>query len=108
MPASTGVVGATQSDSLWRDAARRFRRHRLAMFGSIVLAGMVLAVVAGPVVYRVPIDEIDFPAKLRGAAAVPPLGAGHLGQDIPAPVPLRGPVLPARRRPAHVPRITRR
>src|SRR5437870_3304648 len=82
MAASTGVVGATQSDSLWRDAARRFRRHRLAMFGSIVLAGMVLAVVAGPFVYRVPIDEIDFRAKLRGPAAIHPFGTDDLGQDV--------------------------
>ena len=82
MAASTGVVGATQSDSLWRDAARRFRRHRLAMFGSIVLAGMVLAVVAGPFVYRVPIDEIDFRAKLRGPSAIHPFGTDDLGQDI--------------------------
>jgi peptide/nickel transport system permease protein len=82
MTASTGVVGATQSDSLWRDAARRFRRHRLAMFGSIVLTGMVLAVVAGPFVYRVPIDEIDFRAKLRGPSAIHPFGTDDLGQDI--------------------------
>src|SRR5881409_1491218 len=82
MAAFTGVVGATQLDSLWRDAARRFRRHRLAMFGSIVLAGMVLAVVAGPFVYRVPIDEIDFRAKLRGPAAIHPFGTDDLGQDI--------------------------
>ena len=82
MAASTGVVGATQSDSLWRDAARRFRRHRLAMFGSIVLAGMVLAVVAGPFVYRVPIDEIDFRAKLKGPSGLHPFGTDDLGQDI--------------------------
>ena len=82
MTASTRVVGATRSDSLWREGARRFRRHRLAMFGSIVLAGMVLAVVAGPFVYRVPIDEIDFRAKLKGPSGLHPFGTDDLGQDI--------------------------
>ena len=32
---------ARRSDSLWAEAARRFRRHRLAMVGLVVLAAMV-------------------------------------------------------------------
>lgn len=86
--ASQAVVGrvervaARKSDSLWLEAARRFRRHRLAMLGASVLAVMVLAVLAGPVVYKVPIDEIDFRAKLRGPSWAHPLGTDDLGQDI--------------------------
>jgi peptide/nickel transport system permease protein len=68
--------------SLWREAARRFRRHRLAMVGSVILSGMVVAVVAGPLVYRVPIDEIDFRAKLQGPSRAHPLGTDDLGQDV--------------------------
>jgi len=77
-----GRVAARKSDSLWLEAARRFRRHRLAMLGAAVLAVMVLAVVAGPLVYRVPIDEIDFRAKLRGPSWAHPLGTDDLGQDL--------------------------
>ena len=73
---------AQKSDSLWLEAARRFRRHRLAMIGLVVLAAMVLAVVVGPFVYRVPIDEIDFRAKLKGPSWAHPLGTDDLGQDI--------------------------
>jgi peptide/nickel transport system permease protein len=73
---------ARKSDSLWFEAARRFRRHRLAMVGVIVLAALVLAVVVGPFVYRVPIDSIDFRAKLRAPSWVHPLGTDDLGQDI--------------------------
>jgi peptide/nickel transport system permease protein len=69
-------------DSLWVDAWRRFRRHRLAYFGAVVLLGLVLAVVAGPLVYRVPIDDIDFKAKLKGPSAAHPLGTDDLGQDV--------------------------
>ena len=73
---------AQKSDSLWLEAARRFRRHRLAMIGLVVLTAMVLAVVVGPFVYRVPIDEIDFRAKLKGSSWAHPLGTDDLGQDI--------------------------
>ena len=76
------LAGGSRSDSLWRDAARRFRRHRLAISGALVLAAMVLAVVAGPFVYRVPIDEIDFRAKLKGPSSQHPLGTDDLGQDL--------------------------
>jgi peptide/nickel transport system permease protein len=70
------------SSSLWSEAFRRFRKHRLATFGAVVLLTLVLAVVAGPFVYRVPIDEIDFKAKLRGPSAAHPLGTDDLGQDL--------------------------
>jgi peptide/nickel transport system permease protein len=75
-------VPARKADSLWAEAARRFRRHRLAMIGLAVLAVMVLAVVVGPFVYRVPIDEIDFRAKLKGPSWAHLLGTDDLGQDI--------------------------
>jgi peptide/nickel transport system permease protein len=71
-----------RSDSLWAEAIRRFRRHRLAMVGVFVLTAMVAAVVIGPFVYRVPIDEIDFKAKLKAPSAAHPFGTDDLGQDI--------------------------
>jgi peptide/nickel transport system permease protein len=43
---------------------------------------MVVAVVGGPFVYRVPIDEIDFRAKLQGPSRAHPLGTDDLGQDL--------------------------
>jgi peptide/nickel transport system permease protein len=70
------------SDSLWGEAWRRFRRHRLAMFGGLVLFAMIIAVVAGPLVYRVPIDHIDFKAKLQAPSRAHPLGTDDLGQDL--------------------------
>ena len=52
------------------------------MVGLVVLTAMVLAVVVGPFVYRVPIDEIDFRAKLKGPSSAHPFGTDDLGQDI--------------------------
>ena len=68
--------------TLWLETLHRFRRHRLATFGAVVLLVMVVAVLAGPFVYRVPIDEIDFKAKLKGPSWVHPLGTDDLGQDL--------------------------
>jgi peptide/nickel transport system permease protein len=75
-------VAARKSDSLWLEAGRRFRRHRLAMVGVVVLGVMVAGVLLGPLVYRVPIDEIDFRAKLKAPTWVHPFGTDDLGQDI--------------------------
>jgi len=69
-------------DTLWSEAWRRFRRHRLASFGAVVLLAMVIAVLVGPFVYRVPIDEIDFRAKLKGPTWAHPLGTDDLGEDL--------------------------
>ena len=76
------VLAAPSRDSLWRETTRRFRRHRLAMFGTVLLIVMVTAVVAGPWVYRVPIDALDFKAKLKGPSWAHPLGTDDLGQDV--------------------------
>ena len=70
------------AQTLWQETWRRFRRHRLAIAGATVLALMVAAVVLGPLVYRVPINEIDFKAKLKGPSWAHPLGTDDLGQDL--------------------------
>src|SRR5262244_1460162 len=69
-------------ESLAAEAWRRFRKHHLATFGAAVLAVMVFAVLAGPLIYRVPINEIDFKAKLKGPSWAHPMGTDDLGQDI--------------------------
>jgi peptide/nickel transport system permease protein len=68
--------------SLWAEAFRRFRKHRLATVGAALLIFMVAAVLAGPFIYRVPIDEIDFRAKLKSPSWGHPLGTDDLGQDL--------------------------
>jgi peptide/nickel transport system permease protein len=68
--------------SLWRESAKRFTKHRLAMVGVVALAVMVVAVLVGPMVYHVPIDEIDFKAKLKGPSWAHPFGTDDLGQDL--------------------------
>src|SRR5262249_15190171 len=71
-----------QRFSPWQEAWRRFRRHRLAVASAIVLGLMVLAIAVGPLLWRVPINEIDFAAKLQGPSWSHPLGTDDLGQDV--------------------------
>jgi peptide/nickel transport system permease protein len=52
------------------------------MVGALVLGLMVTAVLAGPLLYRVPINDIDFRAKLKGPSWTHPLGTDDLGQDL--------------------------
>ena len=70
------------SETLWGEAWRRFRRHRLAMVGTVVLLAMVAAVATGPFAWPAPINEIDFKAKLQGPSLARPLGTDDLGQDL--------------------------
>ena len=52
------------------------------MASSVVLSIVVLAVLLGPLVWRVPINEIDFAAKLEGPSWAHPFGTDDLGQDV--------------------------
>jgi peptide/nickel transport system permease protein len=85
---AAGLAGAPAAairrsgTSLTAEAWRRFRRHRLAVVGAVILLSMVVAVLVGPMVYRVPIDEIDFKAKLKGPSWAHPFGTDDLGQDV--------------------------
>ncbi len=76
------VVGRLETKSLAAEGWRRFRRHRLATFGAVMLGIMVLAVLLGPMIYRVPINEIDFKAKLKTPSWAHPMGTDDLGQDV--------------------------
>jgi peptide/nickel transport system permease protein len=75
-------VRAPVSTSPWAEAWRRFKRHRLA-YGSLwLLALLSLAVLLGPLVYKVGINDIDFMARLKGPTAEHPLGTDDLGRDL--------------------------
>ncbi|HYD07343.1 MAG TPA: ABC transporter permease [Reyranella sp.] len=84
-PAGAAATAAPRKQvrfSPTREAWRRFRRHRLAMFSSFVLGVILLAVLVGPLIWRVPINEIDFASKLEGPSWAHPLGTDDLGQDV--------------------------
>jgi oligopeptide transport system permease protein len=70
-PADDSAAGGT---SLWRDAWRRLKRNRLAMFGLWVVAAMVAACLAGPpIIARTTGYTYDYiPTDLSLIKAMPP------------------------------------
>ena len=81
-PARAQLGKAVASVSPWAEAWRRFKRHRLAYLSLFVLGAMVLAVLIGPLVYKVGINDIDFKARLAAPSAAHLLGTDDLGRDI--------------------------
>ncbi|HJZ30085.1 MAG TPA: ABC transporter permease [Hyphomicrobiaceae bacterium] len=71
-----------RSTSLALEAWRRFRRHRLALAGAVILLLMILAIVFGPSLWPVAINDIDFKARLEGPSWGHPFGTDDLGQDL--------------------------
>jgi peptide/nickel transport system permease protein len=68
--------------SPWAEAWRRFKRHRMAFFSLWVLAVLVLAVLLGPLLYKVGINDIDFKARLVEPSARHLMGTDDLGRDL--------------------------
>ncbi len=54
----------------------------MAYASLFVLLALVLAVAFGPLVWRLPINEIDFSAQLQGPSLAHPFGTDDLGQDL--------------------------
>src|SRR3984885_1286011 len=77
-----GTVARTRHVTPWAEAWRRFRRHRLAVVSSVVLLLMIFAVVFGPLLWHVRINDIDFTAQLQVPSWAHPLGTDDLGQDL--------------------------
>jgi peptide/nickel transport system permease protein len=81
-PDTTDKALRRPARSLWSDAWRQFRRHRLAMFGVVTFVLLLLATLVGPLLYRVPSDAIDYGAGLLGPSAQHPFGTDDLGRDL--------------------------
>ena len=83
-PAPTPTPGAARPASIspGAEAWRRFKRHRMAYFSLWLLGALVLAVLLGPLLYKVGINDIDFKARLVTPMAAHPLGTDDLGRDL--------------------------
>src|SRR5947208_6372866 len=80
-PIAEGIVlveRGSPAGEIWR----RFRQHKPAVASAVILALMALAVAFGPLLWRVPINDIDFGAHLEGLSWSHPFGTDDLGQDL--------------------------
>ena len=67
--------------TLWGDVWARYRRHTLAIFGTIVLLILMLSTFVGPMVYTVSPEYIDIVNSSLPPGADHPLGTDDLGRD---------------------------
>ena len=69
--------------SLWSDAWTAYRRHRMAMIGTIVLAILIVAVVVGPVIWPTDVASVgDFANAFQAPSISHPMGTDPLGRDL--------------------------
>lgn len=88
--AATRTQLARQPRSLWNDAWRRFRRHRMALAGAAVFLGLVLFVTCGPLLARNDPRAIDFSKSILAPSRAHLMGTDDLGRDMLARVMLGG------------------
>jgi peptide/nickel transport system permease protein len=73
-----------KSRSLWSDAWRQFRKHKLALIGSVVLVTLIILSFLGPFVWQT--TAIDFSKSMQSPSLAHPMGTDDLGRDIMARV----------------------
>ncbi len=81
-PATSERVLRRPARSLWTDAWRQFRRHRLAMFGVTTFTVLLVGTLIGPFIWTTPSDLIDYGAGLLGPSVQHPFGTDDLGRDL--------------------------
>ena len=81
-PATSEPVLKRPARSLWSDAWRQFRRHRLAMFGVATFTILLVVTLVGPFVWRTSGDAIDYSQGLLGPSITHPFGTDDLGRDL--------------------------
>jgi len=83
-PALAALSGAALGPprTLWGDAWRRFRKHKLAMIGSVVLIFFILTALVGPIVYTTSPAKLNFKIKMQGPSLQHPFGVDDSGRDI--------------------------
>src|SRR5260221_190406 len=87
---SSDPLLAEEIPSLRKSAWRQFRQHKPALIGSAVFLTLIFATLLGPIVYRVPLDALDFTQSLHGPSLTHPFGTDDLGRDLMARVLLGG------------------
>lgn len=75
-------IAASQETPKSAGTWSRFRRHRMAVVGTVVLGVLLALVLVGPFFWSVPIDQINFRVRLSAPSLTHPLGTDDLGQDL--------------------------
>jgi len=84
--------------SPWRETWRRYSRHKLAVVSAFLLLVLIVAVVFGPFIWRVKINDIDVLAGMQGPSLAHPFGTDDQPGMVHAPAGERLGQLPLGRR----------
>lgn len=77
----TQTIATRKHRTLWGDVWLRYRRHKLALFGTIVLLTLMLSALLGPMIYTVSPEYIDIVNSSLPPGPGHPLGTDDLGRD---------------------------
>jgi peptide/nickel transport system permease protein len=77
-----GDLRVKEQRSLWGNAWRQFRKHKLAMAGLVLFLFMMVATFIGSPLYPQKIDDIDFSVSGSGISWQHPFGTDSLGRDM--------------------------
>ncbi|MEI3405155.1 MAG: hypothetical protein V8Q79_00850 [Christensenellales bacterium] len=101
-PLDRSAISADQiarpSVSYWKDAWRRFRRDKLAVFGLIMIVIISLFAIFGPMLCPYEYDQADFLSIAQWPSKAHWLGTDALGRDLFVRVLLRRTHQPVHRR----------
>ena len=67
--------------SLYRDVWDQFKRHKGALFGSIVFLIIIISVIIGPFLWPFEANAIDIRSRNQGPSFIHPFGTDQLGRD---------------------------
>jgi len=71
----------TPKSNLWQDGWKRFKRDRLAIFGTIFMLIIASAVIFGPLIYPISVNKVDFSLSSAPPSWQHLFGTNDLGQD---------------------------
>lgn len=82
MAAPGGDLRAATYRGQWSETWRRFRQHRLAAVGLVLLAGVVLMSLVGPLLSPYEADKSDLLNQLEAPSRAHWMGTDELGRDL--------------------------
>lgn len=74
-------VAGKPATGLWQDALRRLVRHRLAMFGAVILSSVIILAIIGPTIAPFNPDTMDFKTRFASPSGGHLLGTDDFGRD---------------------------
>jgi peptide/nickel transport system permease protein len=80
--ALAGGAKVRKPRTLWSDAWRQFRKHKMALIGVTVLTIIILACVFGPLIYTKNPQTLDILNASKNPALGAPMGYDDLGHDM--------------------------